>query len=84
MDADTNPLFYELLHAFDRLTGTPVLINTSFNVRGEPLVGSPADALRCFLETGMDMLVIDRFILRKAAQPSAEPHAALPTAFALD
>ncbi len=84
VDADTNPLFYELLHAFDRLTGTPVLINTSFNVRGEPIVGSPADALRCFLETGMDMLVIDRFILRKAAQPSAEPHAALPTAFALD
>ncbi len=84
VDADTNPLFHELLHAFDRLTGTPVLINTSFNVRGEPIVGSPADALRCFLETGMDMLVIDRFILRKAAQPSAEPPAALPTAFALD
>ncbi len=84
MDADTNSLFYQLLHAFDRLTGTPVLINTSFNVRGEPIVCSPASALRCFLETGMDMLVIDRFILRKAAQPSAGQRRALPMAYALD
>jgi carbamoyltransferase len=47
-----------------------VLINTSFNVRGEPIVCSPADALRCFLSTGMDLLVIDHFVLRKSAQPT--------------
>ena len=63
--ADTNPLFHDLLCTFERLTGTPVIINTSFNVRGEPIVCTPADALRCFLTTGMDVLVMDRFVLRK-------------------
>jgi carbamoyltransferase len=84
VDAETNPLFARLLQAFERLTGTPVLINTSFNVRGEPIVCSPADALRCFLSTGMDLLVIDHFVLHKSAQPNAAAEGALPSAFGLD
>ena len=84
VDAESNPLFYDLIRAFDRLTGTPVVINTSFNVRGEPIVCTPADALRCFLETGMDVLVMDRFVLRKEGQPGAATAGALPQAFALD
>jgi carbamoyltransferase len=84
VDRDTNPLFYDLISAFDRLTGTPVVINTSFNVRGEPIVCTPEDALRCFLTTGMDTLVMDRFVLRKAAQPEASRGDELPPAFALD
>jgi carbamoyltransferase len=84
VDAETNPLFARLLQAFEKLTGTPVLINTSFNVRGEPIVCSPADALRCFLSTGMDLLVIDCFVLRKSAQPNTGAEAALPAAFGLD
>ncbi len=84
VDAETNPLFFRLLQAFERLTGTPVLINTSFNVRGEPIVCSPADALRCFLSTGMDLLVIDHFVLRKSAQPNAASEGELPSAFELD
>jgi carbamoyltransferase len=84
VDAETNPLFHRLLGAFERLTGTPVLINTSFNVRGEPIVCSPADALACFLSTGMDLLAIDHFVLRKSAQPTRTREGELPAAFALD
>jgi carbamoyltransferase len=62
---DDNPLFYDLIREFDRLTGVPVLINTSFNVRGEPIVCSPEDAFRCFMRTDMDYLVLDRFLLDK-------------------
>jgi carbamoyltransferase len=57
--------FYRLLQAFEKRTGCPVLVNTSFNVRGEPIVRSPPDALRCFLATDMDALVLENFILRK-------------------
>jgi carbamoyltransferase len=60
-----NPRFYDLLKAFGRRTGHPVLINTSFNIQGEPIVCSPRDALRCFGGTGLDILVLDDFILRK-------------------
>lgn len=67
--ATANPSFHRLLTAFDRLTGCPVLINTSFNVRGEPLVESPEDAYRCFMRTGMDHLVIGNCMLSKSAQP---------------
>ncbi len=84
VDAETNPLFYELIRSFERLTGTAVLINTSFNVRGEPIVCTPEDALRCFMTTGMDTLVIDRFVLRKAQQPHRGAQDQLPPAFALD
>ncbi len=65
VDARRNPLFTELLRLFFERTGCPVLINTSFNVRGEPIVGSPADAYRCFLATNIDTLAIGRFLLRK-------------------
>jgi carbamoyltransferase len=66
---ETNPRFHRLLENFDALTGTAVLVNTSFNVRGEPIVCTPADAYRCFMRTEMDYLVLDDFILDKTAQP---------------
>lgn len=65
---ETNSLFYRLLTVFDELTGCGVLVNTSFNVRGEPIVGSPEDALRCFMQTDMDYLVIGNYFLDKQAQ----------------
>lgn len=64
----TNPRYHELLEAFNELTGCPVLINTSFNVRGEPIVCTPEDAWRCFMRTGMDYLVIGNRILDKKSQ----------------
>jgi carbamoyltransferase len=66
---ETNPLYYDLLKAFERRTGCPVIINTSFNVRGEPIVCSPEDAYRCFMRTRMDYLVMDHFLLTKEDQP---------------
>jgi carbamoyltransferase len=65
---DTNPRYYRLLKEFDRQTGCAVLVNTSFNVRGEPIVGSPQDAYRCFMRTEMDLLVLEDCVLRKEAQ----------------
>ena len=67
---ETNPRFYALLDEFEKLTGCPILINTSFNVRGEPIVCSPEDAYRCFRRTDMDYLVMGNIILKKADQPS--------------
>ena len=64
-----NPLFHQLLHAFKDLTGCPVLVNTSFNVRGEPIVNTAEDAYRCFMRTGIDHLVIGNFIFDKKLQP---------------
>ena len=72
VDERRNPRFYRLLEAFDRLTGCPVLVNTSFNVRGEPIVCTPEDAYRCFLATDMDALVLeDILIVKKAAEREA-------------
>jgi carbamoyltransferase len=65
VDEARNGRFYRLLKAFEQLTGCPVLVNTSFNVRGEPIVSSAADALRCFLATDMDVLVIENQLVRK-------------------
>jgi carbamoyltransferase len=62
-------LYYDLIQAFGEKTGVPVLINTSMNVRGEPMVCSPEDGWRCFMRTEMDVLVIGPFILRKEDQP---------------
>jgi carbamoyltransferase len=62
---DVNPVYWGILEAFHRKTGVPVLMNTSFNVRGEPIVCRPVEALRCYLATGMDALVIGSFLLRK-------------------
>jgi carbamoyltransferase len=63
---DQHPLYYDLLKEFERQTGCPVIINTSFNQRGEPIVCTPENAFSCFLRTGMDNLVIGSFILNKA------------------
>jgi carbamoyltransferase len=71
VDADRNPRLDALLSAFERQTGCPVMINTSFNVRSEPIVCSPADAYACFMATDMDVLVIDDFVLLKEMQPAA-------------
>lgn len=68
VDKETNSLFYSLLKEFYNLTGCPILINTSFNVRGEPIVCTPKDALNCFMGTEMDVLVIGSFILFKENQ----------------
>jgi len=66
---ETSPDFHAIIEAFDRLTGCPVVINTSFNVRGEPIVCTPEDAYRCFMRTEMDTLVLEDCILRKREQP---------------
>jgi carbamoyltransferase len=66
----TNPRYHALLKAFEDRTGCGVLVNTSFNVRGEPIVATPEDAYRCFMRTEMDYLIIEDFILAKTAQPS--------------
>jgi carbamoyltransferase len=71
VDARRNPRFYRLLQAFYEKTGCPVLINTSFNVRGEPIVCTPEQAVRCFQATNIDVLVIENYVLVK--QPRAEP-----------
>ena len=68
---ETNARFYELLQAFKSRTGCPVLVNTSFNVRGEPIVCTPEDAFRCFMGTELDLLVVGRAVLRKERQDSA-------------
>jgi carbamoyltransferase len=69
---ETNPRFHRLLDEFERQTGCPVVVNTSFNVRGEPIVMSPEDAWRCFMRTEMDYLVMENFLLAKTGQPAWE------------
>ena len=66
---DTNPRYYNILKAFEEETGCAVLVNTSFNVRGEPIVCSPHDAYQCFMRTEMDYLVLENFLLPKQSQP---------------
>ena len=70
VDAGRNPKLHRLLQAFARQTGCPVMINTSFNVRSEPPVCTPAEAYRCFMATGIDVLVVGNFLLHKARQPA--------------
>jgi carbamoyltransferase len=70
VERNDNPLLYDLLQRFERATGCAVLVNTSFNVRGEPIVCTPDDAYRCFVNTEMDYLVIGHFVLDRATQPS--------------
>jgi carbamoyltransferase len=71
VDPHRNPRFYRLIEAFYQRTGCPMLVNTSFNVRGEPIVCTPQDALRCFLATDMDVLVLEDFVLLKEDMRSA-------------
>jgi carbamoyltransferase len=65
---DDNPLYHDIINAFYRRTGCPVIVNTSFNVRGEPIVGSPEDAFRCFMRTDIDALVLEHHVLLKSQQ----------------
>jgi carbamoyltransferase len=69
VSSENNPLFYSLLKKFDELYGCPAIINTSFNVRGEPIVTTPGDAYRCFMRTNIDYLMIGSFLLDKKDQP---------------
>ncbi len=82
--AETNPGFYRLLQEFHRRTGCPVLVNTSFNVRGEPIVCTPEDAYRCFMRTEMDCLVLENFVLRKPDQPQYDDDDSWKDEFELD
>ncbi len=84
VDAATSPRFAAILRAFDRRTGCPVLVNTSFNIRGEPIVNDAADAYRCFMFTDMDTLVVGNRLLRKAEQPPMEGAEAYKRSFKLD
>ena len=67
---DTNHKYYSLIKKFKEKTGCPVLVNTSFNVRGEPIVNSPQDAFRCFMGTGIDILIVGNSIMIKELQNS--------------
>jgi carbamoyltransferase len=81
---EDNPDYYDLIREFDCLTGCPVVVNTSFNVRGEPIVCTPADAYRCFMRTHLDHLVLGPFLLDKADQPDWKEDTAWRTEFQLD
>jgi carbamoyltransferase len=72
VDSERHPRFSGILRAFKAKTGCPMLINTSFNVRGEPIVNTPEDAYHCFMGTNMDVLVVDNFVLKKTEQPNAQ------------
>jgi len=81
---ETNPRYHALISAFEERTGCAVLVNTSFNVRGEPIVCTPEDAYRCFMRTEMDYLVIENFLLAKGDQPEVPRDDSWQTEFALD
>ena len=81
---DTNPRYYDLLKHFETRTGCPLLVNTSFNVRGEPIVCTPEDAYRCFMRTEMDYLALENFLLAKGDQPQWEKDDSWKDEFELD
>ena len=80
----TNPLYYRMIKSFKKLTGCPVIVNTSFNVRGEPIVCSPENAYICFMRTDMDYLVIENFLLAKSDQPYLDDRVDWRNEFELD
>jgi carbamoyltransferase len=80
----TNPRYHRLLKSFEQLTGCGVLVNTSFNVRGEPVVCTPTDAYRCFMRTEMDYLVLEDVFLDKNDQPAWQDDANWQNEFELD
>ena len=80
----THPRYYALLKAFEAKTGCAVIVNTSFNVRGEPIVCSPADAYRCFMRTELDLLVLENCVLEKAQQKPLEGDSDWRKEFELD
>jgi len=71
---ETNPVYYNIIEEFYKLTGCPVIINTSFNIRGEPIVCTPEDAYRCFMCTNMDYLVIENYVFDKEKQPNKDKY----------
>lgn len=81
---ETNPLYYDIIEAFYRRTGCPLIVNTSFNVRGEPIVCTPEDSYRCFMRTEMDYLVLETCVLDKREQPKFEEASDWRNQFALD
>jgi carbamoyltransferase len=81
---EASPLYYDLIREFERLTGVPVIINTSFNVRGEPIVCTPHDAYLCFMRTNMDHLVLGHCLLEKTQQPPLREDVDWRTLFELD
>ena len=81
---ETNPRFHRLLKTFEARTGCGVLVNTSFNVRGEPIVCTPADAYRCFMRTEMDYLIVENFLIMKSDQPVRNQDESWKTEFELD
>jgi carbamoyltransferase len=84
VDADRNPFLHSVLAAFDQLTGCPVMVNTSFNVRGEPIVCDTTDALECFLSTDIDVLVVGSQVVRKEGQTTDALKPRRSAAYALD
>ena len=74
VDEQRNPLFYRIIKEFDALTGCPVVINTSFNIRGEPIVCSAQDAYRCFMCTDMDFLLIGNYLFERVKQPNRDKY----------
>src|SRR5262245_38132101 len=81
---ETNPLYWEIIDAFRELTGCAVVVNTSFNVRGEPIVCTPEDSYRCFMRTEMDFLVLENYVLDKREQPSWDEKTDWRNEFRLD
>jgi carbamoyltransferase len=81
---ETNPRYWELIHEFKKRTGYGVIVNTSFNVRGEPIVCTPEDAYRCFMRTEMDFLVLGNYVLDKKDQPALPDTADWRGEFKLD
>jgi carbamoyltransferase len=81
---ETNPDYHDLIKAFERRSGCGVVVNTSFNVRGEPIVCSPADAYRCFMRTHIDHLVLGPYLLDKETQPDWEEDGDWRSEFQLD
>jgi carbamoyltransferase len=84
VDRESNPRYYQLLKAFEALTGSGVIVNTSFNVRGEPIVCTPEEAYRCFMRTGIDVLVLENCLLYKVDQKPLVENEDWRKTFALD
>ena len=84
VDAETSPRFHRIIKAFHKLTGYPLVVNTSFNIRGEPIVGTPQDAYRCFMYTDIDVLILENCICNKEEQPEMEGADEYKTKFKLD
>ena len=84
VNSTTNPRYYGLIKAFKEKTGCPTIVNTSFNVRGEPIVCTPQDAYRCFMRTEMDILVLQNQVLYKREQPKIEKDETWMQEFELD